>query len=509
MGAWWAPRSRRAKLAIARDLPAMPVLRRHAELEAIAVVGVLLALAAAMVWFISLDLQPSWDEAVYLTKARSFTTDIPASSWLIYRPPGVPVLGLLAAPFGESLAALRLVAAAAGVATVGAAWALARSLWGRLAAFVALLALVSAPVVLQFVPRFRTDIVSVGPVVLLLLLLWWQFERRDRADARLVAAAPLVAAAFYFRYGAAPLVVGVAVAALVLWPRRLWSDRKVVALSVLATVALLAPHVADAVSRTGSPLGIVRAAVAVTDTTGPATAVRDYVLWTPTRIAGGAVLVVAAAAIAAALAAAASVRARAWTPDGRRLALALVPAVVGAAGIVLISHPEPRYMLGPFTLAVVAGAGAVADVVRRAAVTLAARRWLTPAVGMGLAAVVVGALVVRAWASLAIHEGSIQWLRRAAAPIAADAGGRCVVIAAETPVVGWYSRCEALSFRTNPGTVRARVRAGALAYVVFATPDVRGTSPARVALYWALAEPMPLSRVDEGPRHAEAHRLPL
>src|SRR3954453_10493734 len=372
----WPPRD-----VLATRIRTLPVLARR---ETVMVGVVLVALAAAMAWYISLDPQVTWDEAVYLTKSRSFVTDIPASAWMIYRPPGVPVLGLLAAPFGDSLPAFRLVTAAAGIATVAGAWALARTLWGPLAAVVALLALVTSPVVLAFIPRFRTDVVNVGPVLLLLLLLWWQLEHRERADLRLVAAAPLAAAAFYLRFGAAPLVVGVAVAALVLWPRRLWSDRKVVALTVLATVALLAPHVVDAVSRTGSPLGIVRPAVDVTDTTSPATAVRKYALWTPTRIAGPALLVVAAGAVAAVVAAAASIGARAWTPEPRRLALVLIPGVVGAAGIVLISHPEPRYMLGPFTLAVVAGAGPMAHVVRRATAALRARRWVGPA------AVVVG-----------------------------------------------------------------------------------------------------------------------
>jgi 4-amino-4-deoxy-L-arabinose transferase-like glycosyltransferase len=286
---------------LATRIRTLPVLARP---ETVVIGVVLVALAAAMAWYIWLDPQVTWDEAVYLTKSRSFVTDIPASAWMIYRPPGVPVLGLLAAPFGDSLPAFRLVTAAAGIATVAAAWALARTLWGRLAGIVALLALVSSPVVLAFIPRFRTDVVNVGPVLLLLLLLWWQLERRERADLRLVAAAPLAAAAFYLRYGAAPLVAGVAVAALVLWPRRLWLDRKVVALTVLATAALFAPHVIDAVSRTGSPLGIVRSAVDVTDTTSPATAVRKYVAWTPTLIAGPALLVVAAGAVAAALAAA-------------------------------------------------------------------------------------------------------------------------------------------------------------------------------------------------------------
>jgi Dolichyl-phosphate-mannose-protein mannosyltransferase len=490
---------------VAARIRTLPVLARR---ETVVVSVVLVALAAAMAWYIWLGPQVTWDEGVYLTKSRSFVTDIPASAWMIYRPPGVPVLGLLAAPFGDSLPAFRLVTAAAGIATVAAAWALARTLWGAHAAIIVLLALVSSPVVLAFIPRFRTDVVNVGPVLLLLLLLWWQLEHRERADLRLLAAAPLAAAAFYLRFGAAPLVVGVAVAALVLWPRRLWSDRKVVALTVLATAALLAPHVVDAMSRTGSPLGIVRSAVDVTDTTSPATAVRKYVLWTPTRIAGPALLVVAAGAVAAALAVAASIRARAWTPDARRLALVLIPGVVGAAGIILISHPEPRYMLGPFTLAVVAGSGLVAEVIHRAA-TSRQRRLVVPAVVGGALGGLAGAVIIGAWASAAMNTATIQSLARAAAPIAADARGPCVVIGAEVPVVGWYSRCEAFSFRTQLKILRSRVDRGAVPYVVFATPDHRNTTAAQITLFRSLGEPTPLSWVDEGPRHAEAHRLSL
>jgi 4-amino-4-deoxy-L-arabinose transferase-like glycosyltransferase len=256
------------------------------QLEGFFVVAVLGAVFAASGFVILRGAQLSWDEAVYASKARSLATAIPASHWLLYRPPGLPYLGLLAAPFGFSEASLRLVAAAAGVGALAAAWALARELWGALAGVLTVLVLAAAPLVLREIAGFRNDLLSLTPLLLLLLLLWRQLERRDAPNLLLLAAGPLAAATFYLRFGLLPVLGGVAVAALLLWGGRLWQYRRLAGATLLITLALFLPHVLEAVSRTGSPLGIVRAAVAVTDTTGPITSAVTYLRWLPFRIAG-------------------------------------------------------------------------------------------------------------------------------------------------------------------------------------------------------------------------------
>ena len=81
------------------------------------------------------------------------------------------------------------------------AWALARMLWGPLAAIVALLTIVGSPVVIAEIALFHTDLPAAGLLLALMLLVWYEFERRPEPSRLLIAAAPLAALAFYVRYG--------------------------------------------------------------------------------------------------------------------------------------------------------------------------------------------------------------------------------------------------------------------------------------------------------------------
>ena len=93
--------------------PSPPSVRRP-PVDVVFAVVFLTAVLAATIAGISLNRQFTWDEAVYASKARSLATAIPASHWLIYRPPGLPYLALVAAPFGYSETTLRVVSAVAG-----------------------------------------------------------------------------------------------------------------------------------------------------------------------------------------------------------------------------------------------------------------------------------------------------------------------------------------------------------------------------------------------------------
>jgi 4-amino-4-deoxy-L-arabinose transferase-like glycosyltransferase len=485
--------------------------RRGLPVDVLFAIGVLVVAFAAAAWVISLGRQLTWDEAVYATKARSLTSAIPASFWRIYRPPGLPYLALAAAPFGYSDMTVRLVSASAGVLSVAAAWALARTLWGAGAAVLVILAVLACPTVLWALSAFRNDLVSLGPLLLLLLVLWWQLERTATPNAWLLVAAPLAAAAFYVRYGSLASIGGVAVMALVLWRAKLWRHRALVAGTIVLFAVLLIPHVADAVSRTGSPLGIVQASAVATDTTSPLAALRRYVVWFPRSIGGPVGLAFAvAAAVFALIAVRDSIHARRLTPDARRLTLLLIPAAVSGLGIVLISHPEARYLMGPLVLGVVAGGGAIAAGLPRAGAALD----LPPARRRLAAAVLVAALVVAAAAAAINHfNGNARvanrhWLAKAGAVIAAEPHDSCLVVATEVPIAGWYARCVAIPFSANLQAARADLPPSAADYVVFTSRDAGFTSAANLERYRQLVSQPPVGMIVEPETTSTVYRLP-
>jgi hypothetical protein len=447
-----------------------------ANAEILGVVAILGAFTAMCLWVAYLGAQLGYDEAVYASKTRSFVTDIAAPVWRPYRPPGLPIVGLAAVPFGLGDASLRTLTVLGGTLAIASAWGLARLLWNGLAAAIALLALVAAPVVLAEVALFHNDLPSAAPVVALLALLWWEFERRETPGWLLVLAGPLAAAAFYLRFGALAILVGIALVALLLWARRALRALRVVTVTILVTVALFLPHVIEAIATTGSPLGIVRAAVSQVDTTSPMASALQYLRWLPGELAGIPVIILGIVAVlAAAHAAGASIRLRRTTPAARRLALLLVPAGVAAVGTVLVSHAEARYVLTPLILVAIAGSGGAAAAARWLVLRLAPRRprasrLVMPAILLGLA--LATGLQWGLWARGEVRRARVQYLADAGRAVAADAGGPCVVVSSISPVLGWYSGCYPRVL-DDPSVAGNLAAAGEAVYVVLTTADAR------------------------------------
>ena len=451
-----------------------------------------------------------YDESVYASETRSFVTGVP-TLWAIYRPPGLPLVGLTALPLGLSDASLRIAAAACGLLALGLVWGLARLLWGRLAAGIALVVVMVSPVVLDQIVVFHNDAPSAAPVLALMVLLWWQFEVRERPNALLVAAGPLAAAAFYLRYGALALLVGVALTAIFLWGKRLLRAARLVGASLVVTVALFLPHIVDAVIRTGSPLGIVRAAVTQVDTTTPLHAALQYLRWMPSQLAGIAgVVFVVVAGLAAAYAAAESIGGRRLTAPARRLVWLLLPAVVAGLGTVIVSHPEARYVLTPVVLVEIAGAGSAATAVVWLAKRLAqtqprAASLVVPAILVVL--VVVLALDGRSWIRREVRHKGDQWLLHAGRAIATNAGGPCTLASSIGPILGWYSGCAPITF-VDPTNARMPAQSGRPVYVVFTTlDDTRGVKPQVLARYRNELNLVEIANFGQDPLVATVYRV--
>jgi hypothetical protein len=487
------------------------VTRRQIGRAEIVGVGVTLGVFAAVTLVvIVLDRQYTWDESLYATKTRALVTEIPSAYWGLFRPPGLTFIGLAALPVGLGDVSLRVASAVCGILAVGLAWGLARILWGALAGGIALLAVIASPIVLAQVARFHNDLPVVAPILALMVLLWWQLEEREEPGWPLLAVGPLAASAFYLRYGALAILVGVGVTATLLWWQHAIRHPRLVGATLLLAVALFVPHVIDAVGSTGSPLGIIRSAVTAADTSSPLQSAWRYIRWAPTQLFGVTGLLMGLAAVGySAVAVACSIRARRPTPAARRLAWLLLPAAVAAMGTVIVSHAEPRYVLAPVVLVEIAGAGGVAAAVRG----LPARwggieghrlRLMAPLMLSGMVAVV--GLMGVLWIRSEVRAGRVQWLAEAGRSIADDARGDCAVVSTMPPILSWYSGCVPLSF-SDPMAARSRALQGEAVYVVLTSDDARRADPARLASYRHALTLEPVAATGSAEGWAETYRI--
>ncbi len=470
---------------------------RDAFIERAAVVLILVPVALAVSVAILRAAPLGWDEAVYASKARSLVTDTPASWFMLYRPPGLPILGIAAAPVGFSEVGLHGVTLVLGLASLLGVWALARSVFRPAAGLVALAAAVGSPAVLTQLRMFHDDLPSAGVLLLLMLLLWNEFERRPEPTRLLLAAGPIAAAAFYLRFGVVPAIAGIALASVLLWRGRMRASARLIGATVAIGVVLLVPHLIQAVTATGSAVGIIASAA---DNVKHAVAWESavtYLRWFPLRLAGAASLLIPATLVSLVILARPSGRRSIAALDARRLAWVLIPAVVAFAAV-LVASPEPRYVLFPLLLLIIAGAG----------VTVAGiGGWLRHATGrqrqvavgaIALLVVVqigaVGYLARREIIRAGRAATNDAWIAEAGRAIAADADGPCAVLTTIPPILGWSSGCEGFGFRGDPSDVIVE-GSGRLTYLVFTPIDGRRAKPSLLAPYRGLPDAASVARL--------------
>jgi 4-amino-4-deoxy-L-arabinose transferase-like glycosyltransferase len=505
--------------AVAPDSPRAGGARPTAEeqshrfagvLELLGVAAILVGIGLIAAYVILRGAELGYDESVYASRTRTFVTGIP-TAWGIFRPPGLPIVGLGALPFGLTDASLRLLTAAFGLALLGLAWGLARRMWGALAGVLALLALAASRVFLDETVLFHNDVPSAAAVLAVAALLWWQLEERDEPGWLLLAAGPLAAAAFYLRFGSLAVLAGLALAAVLLWARHLLRHIRVVGPAVLLAIALFVPHLVQATLETGSPLGIVRAGVAVANTTTPVASLLQYARWLPDRLAGPVgIAFLVAAGLAAVVVAIGVIRTGRGRPEARRLTWLLVPACVGGAATIVVSHPEARYLLPPYVLAVIAGAGAIARALDWVAGRLprpGPTRTRVLVGGVLVVILVLDATVGLVWVRHEIRASRTQWLAEAGRAIQADAQGPCTVVTTYRPVLGWYSRCAVAAFASDPAMVRALAASGERVYVAFTSLDASRAQREVLDRYRGMDGLVPLTTIDDGLRRVEVSRL--
>ena len=466
-----------------------------------AVAGILVVVAIATVWLIGQSVPLGWDESVYASKSRSLVTDIPSTTWAIYRAPGLPVVGLLGGAFGFVDANLRAAALLLNLGALTMAWALTRLLWGPLAAIVALLTIVGSPVVIAEIALFHTDLPAAGLLLTLMLLVWYEFERRPEPSRLLIAAAPLAALAFYIRYGSILPIGGIGIAAVVLWRRSMLRNPRLCGLTIALAALLFVPHVLEAMSRTGSPLGIITSAGEQVDTSEPIATAARYLGWLPAQLAHRLGFVVMLAGVAhAAIVALEAIRRREFGPVARRYLWLFVPTGVTTVGLILQSHPEQRYVLFPVLLAIIAGAGAITAAIAwlRKRPALAERQRAVDGaivVGILLVAVVAGSVAARRLVVLGREGDESRWLPAVGRAIDADADSPCSAVTSVPPIIEWYSRCAASPFSTRGAVALEASDPMEPTYIVFSSIDERRASPGTLQRYQALLAVLRADRI--------------
>ena len=360
------------------------------------------------------------DEAAFAIVARG---DQPVGAWL-YRSDGMVAIARLGVALGAADWQLRLASAVLGTAIVIAAYAVGRAAFtARTGAWAAVVVAGAHPMVLRS-PHLLGDLPAAAAVLGGIALLAGELERAAGPRWRIAAAAPLFAAAFYLRYGSAPVIAVALAAAALLWWRTL-AARPLPALAALALLAaLLLPHLVRSALATGSPLGILTISAGMPRRAYVGEGLVTYLTSNPLQFYG---VLIAPAMLAGVVGLVQTRRRAPWF-----LAIVALGQIVALG---LNNHGQPRYVFIAAVLLAVNGVDTVARIGRpRVALAMVAATWL--------GAVVAQVVVCR---SVARIDTPIV---RAADAVRADAAGRrCAAVAAVAPQVAWYSGCQVYPWR--------------------------------------------------------------
>ncbi|MFI5803408.1 glycosyltransferase [Streptomyces sp. NPDC051561] len=427
---------------------------------------VVLALAAgAWAWLQDFEPYLGHEEAVYANKARFWLDGTPDAGWGVYRPVGLPALGTVALwlsgyegyTSGGGVGALRAVALFLALVMLCTTYLVARAWMTPRRAVVVVLVLLSGLGFLRRVPEYLNDIGSTALLLIVVFLLVTAVEKAGTtAGARALLLAPFaVLAAFYLRYGVVGNLVAVALAGVFAYGPRAWVALGWRLWAAVGVIALgLVPHLLYAVERTGEPLGMILSATSQANREYVGDGLVYYLSVFPYRLAGDLGAVVMTAGVCAAFAAWRRVRKGAEELPGhfndrRRVFLGsaalLVFVVLGVA-----TDGEPRFVYLPVTLLTVLGVQAVAEFTRawapRVLAVVAALAGLTV---LGTAQVVAhGAMP----GPTALGVSTVPVARA----LAAQDGEKCLIVTGYEPEFGWYSGCDAVTYRQY----RERVREG-------------------------------------------------
>jgi hypothetical protein len=423
--------------------------RAGQRIAEVLVLGFVVGFFTISVWnLISVPAPLMHDEAVYAVQARALLDDAaPRTGVRGHRAPALALAGAAVQLVADTEQALRLVGLLAGVAALGGVWWLARIGAGPAAGVLAAAAVATMPAVMDSAASFLTDLPAAAALLACAGTLAWTLAGRDRAHPAVVLVAPLAALAFYLRYGSAVPIAALFLVAGTVWFSTLRRSLASVGATLGVGVALLVPHLVNAVREYGTPWGrVVYTAEAVGrfgETLDGPGAFEQYMEWFPAWLPGWPV---AALGLAGVVLAVVSLL-REGPSDGTRLLLFLtLPAVATLAVLGVGAHAAERFTL--FPAALIASAGAV-GVVR----LLSPSGWVAAALvftAPGLLLVLAGPATADGYRELLAHRDfgvrNNEPVRLAATWIADHTDGPCLTVSSYQPHMTWYSGCSSYAW---------------------------------------------------------------
>lgn len=457
------------------------------------------AFALVVVRVIAIGMIFGFDESIYALTTRWWVAGTPHTGWASHRSPGISILGVVPLALGASEAAFRAIGLAFGVAALVFAWRIGRGIAGPAAGLLAALAIACIPDLQLNASLFLTDVPSAAIILLLVLLAWRRFEG-GWTGRSLLLLAPVAAAAFYVRYGASLPILFTAVAAFLVWPRRLLASWRDVLLAALVLLVLLIPHFVEATLIGRAPWSIALSARNLAAPDYPGQALNVYLGGFFSYIAGP----VAGAVAAAGLIGLAwrLVVVRRWDPTLRACLFLVLPAL--GVGLLLgeVALAQTRYIYVPLMLLSIAGGVALAGAWR---IVPSALRTGIGALTMSIGLVAVlntGADVVRLQQAYAPGQ---QWVIEAAHvmrddALAHDPGAdrpNCSALSYLVPEITWYSGCATYHFGLPPAAGRERLLTAPNRYLMLVSGN-RERQPQGELLqqYLDMVDPQPFATVN-------------
>jgi hypothetical protein len=411
------------------------------------------------------------DEAAFSLLARGGG----ASTWL-YRSSGVVELAKLGVALGGAEWAIRIASALAGFGVVLGVYGVGRATFpdegGRTGSWAAAVIAGAHPMVLRSAELIG-DLPATGCMLAGTAVLAGELSREGGPRWRLVAAAPAFAAAFYLRYGSAPVIAIAGVAGALLWWRPIVRRPAPVFATAATFALLLTPHAVHSLRATGSLFGILEVSSQTPRRAYIGEGLVTYVTSEPLMYYGALVAPLIVAGLAALV-----------RPPGQRRGVWFLGAIAlgQIVAIGLQSHAQPRYIFVATCLLVVLGVAFARRAVRprqRLALALVVLSWL----GCAIAVIPYNVHLARLRAPLIA----------AASAIRADTHGRpCIVVARVVTQLAWYTGCETMLLR-DP-TRLDPLPDGALAYLASVPHGTTGPDVVTATLH---RTPSPIATHDD------------
>lgn len=376
------------------------------------------------------------DESAYAVKARAWIAGTPDTGWKLHRAPANSILAVPVVLFTENEVPFRLIGALLAVGSLVSVGLVALRLGGRWAAIAAVAVVGASWPYLRRGSEYLTDIPSAGLLLLIVWLLLSVVREPDAHARRVIWVGPLVAAAFYMRYQSALSVLGIALAAAVVWPQLIRQlKRELIAAGGIGFAALL-PHLVWSTVVTGSPWGVV---LFTQDEAGRAflgEGLVDYASLFVDDLAGFTGAVVMTVAIVWLLWK--SLAGGRGSHEANVARFVVITVLVAVVPLGLVAHGEPRFVLFPVWLLIAVGSAFIVgrlelmpDPYRILAVALAVVLWLP----------LFNETVRRLDRNAEARGERFQVVVDASNQIERDGVGTCAVLTTYEPQVNWYSTC--------------------------------------------------------------------